>query len=167
MALDPALLQPATRWPGPTGGDSSDDDDTPPPPAPAADARAEAPQKARGRRAGAEEARPRLDGRPARARPARRDGRGARQHHGHRGEPAVGHALFQETDIGGHAQWPGLARTRGLRGGGTIYALCFSEDSNPGTPDGCGDLLRHAARKAGRRSSRSSRSAADGAALRI
>ena len=97
MAFDrAALLQPATRWPGPTGGDSSssDDDDTPPSPAPARPTRAPKRPKKLDDAAPAPKKRARVstDGPIARDPPGA-TASGAGQHHGHGSEPAVGHAL--------------------------------------------------------------------------
>ena len=141
MAFDPALLQPATRWPGPTGGDSSsssDDDDTPPSPAPARPTRApKRPKKL-------EDAAPEPK---KRARVARvsTDGPLARDPPGATAaapgsimataQSQLSDTLWSKKQIlelmpnGQGSHVPAV-----YAAGGTIYALCFSEESNPGLP---------------------------------
>merc|ERR1712138_154309 len=135
MALDrAALLQPATRWPGPTGGDSSsDDDDTPPPvtrptrapkrPKKLDDA-APAPKK---------RARVSIDGPPARDPPgATAAAPGSIMA---TAQSQLSDTLWSKREIlslmpnGQGSHVPAV-----YAAGGVIYALCFSEDSTPGLP---------------------------------
>jgi hypothetical protein len=139
MALDrAALLQPATRWPGPTGGDSSgssDDDDTPPSPAPARPTRAPKRPKKLDDAAPAPKKRARVstDG------PLARDPPGATAAAPGSimatAQSELSDTLYSKKQIlevmpnGQGSHVPAVYAQ-----GGTIYALCFSEDANPGLP---------------------------------
>ncbi|CAH0370964.1 unnamed protein product [Pelagomonas calceolata] len=135
MAFDPALLQPATRWPGPTGGDSTDDD-TPPSPAPARPTRAPKRPKKLEDAAPAPKKRARVSTDGA---PLARDPPGATA-----AAPdsimatvqgQLSDTLYSKKQIlelmpnGQGSHVPAV-----YAAGGVIYALCFSEDSNPGLP---------------------------------
>ena len=137
MALDrSALLQPATQWYGPpTGGDSTDDDDTPPSPTPARPTRAPKRPKKLEDAAPAPKKRARvsIDGTPA------RDPPGATA-----AAPGSIMAAFQcqlSDTLWSKQQIKSLMPNEQgshipavYAAGGVIYALCFSEDSNPGLP---------------------------------
>ena len=141
MAFDPALLQPATQWHGPpTGGDSSsDDDDTPPSPSPARPTRAPKRPKKLDDAAPAPKKRARVarvstDGVP----PARDPPGATAAAPGSIMATAQGQlsaTLYSKKQIlalmpnGQGSHVPAV-----YAAGGTIYALCFSEDSNPGLP---------------------------------
>ena len=137
MAFDPALLQPATRWPGPTGGDSSDDDDDTPPPVTRPTRAPKRPKKledaAPAPKKRARVARVSTDGPLARhppgataAAPGSIMATAARQ---------LSDTLYSKKQIlevmpnGQGSHVPAVYAS-----GGTIYALCFSEDANPGLP---------------------------------
>ena len=137
MAFDPALLQPATRWPGPTGGDSSDDDDDTPPPVTRPTRAPKRPKKledaAPAPKKRARVARVSTDGPLARhppgataAAPGSIMATAARQ---------LSDTLYSKKQIlelmpnGQGSHVPAV-----YAAGGVIYALCFSEDSNPGLP---------------------------------
>jgi len=140
MAFDPALLQPATQWHGPpTGGDSSsdddDDDDTSPSPAPARPTRAPKRPKKLEDAAPAPKKRARVstDG------PIARDPPGATAAAPGSimatAQSQLSDTLWSKREIlslmpnGQGSHVPAVYAS-----GGTIYALCFSEDSNPGLP---------------------------------
>ena len=134
MAFDPALLQPATRWPGPTGGDSTDDD-TPPSPAPARPTRAPKRPKKLDDAAPAPKKRARvsIDGPPARDPPgATAAAPGSIMA---TAQSQLSDTLYSKKQIlevmpnGQGSHVPAV-----YAAGGVIYALCFSEDSNPGLP---------------------------------
>jgi len=137
MALDrAALLQPATRWPGPTGGDSTDDDDTPPSPAPTRPMRAPKRPKKLEDAAPAPKKRARVstDGAPLARDPpgATAAALGSIMATAQRQLSATLYSKKQILEVMPNGQGSHVPAV--YASGGTIYALCFSEDANPGLP---------------------------------